>query len=97
MVQAAKSALEGICHYPQPDCIRLRQAVAELEHVKAEQILCGNGAAEIIFTLVLACKPKKALLVVPTFQEYEHALRTRVFVTRTSCHVGSLHRYHVSL
>lgn len=76
VVQAAKSALDGICHYPQPDCIRLRQAVAELEHVKAEQILCGNGAAEIIFTLVLACKPKKALLVVPTFQEYEHALRS---------------------
>lgn len=76
VVEAAKSAMDKACHYPQPDCLRLRQAIAKLEHMEAGQILCANGAAEIIFTLVLAKKPKKALLVVPTFQEYERALKS---------------------
>lgn len=76
VVEAARSAMDKACHYPQPDCLRLRQAIARLEHLDAGQILCANGAAEIIFTLALAIKPKKALLVVPTFQEYEQALKS---------------------
>ncbi len=76
VVEAARSAMDKACHYPQPDCLRLRQAIARLEHLDAGQILCANGAAEIIFTLALAIKPKKALLIVPTFQEYEQALKS---------------------
>ena len=34
----------------------------------------GNGAAEVIFNLVRAINPKKALLLAPTFGEYEEAL-----------------------
>ena len=39
-----------------------------------EQILCGNGAADLIFRLVLALRPKKALVTAPTFAEYDQAL-----------------------
>lgn len=76
VVEAAKSAMDGICHYPQADCKRLRQAIASLEQTQAGQVVCGNGAAEVIFSLALAEKPKKAMVFAPTFQEYEQALRS---------------------
>lgn len=72
--KAARDALHEITHYPQPGSVRLCQAVAEMEHVEPEQVICGNGAADVIFSLVLAEKPKKALIPAPTFQEYEQAL-----------------------
>lgn len=70
----AESALEKITHYPQPGSGKLCEAVAGMESVKRGQVICGNGAAEVIFSLVLAEKPKKALLPAPAFQEYEQAL-----------------------
>ncbi|MFR6093733.1 MAG: aminotransferase class I/II-fold pyridoxal phosphate-dependent enzyme [Faecalibacterium prausnitzii] len=39
-----------------------------------ERILCGNGAADLIFRLVWAVKPHKALVTAPTFAEYASAL-----------------------
>ena len=36
----------------------------------------GNGEAELLYTLVLAEKSKKALLPIPSFSEYEQALKT---------------------
>lgn len=74
VMDAAEMALKEITHYPQPGSRRLCEAVAEMEFLKAEQLLCGNGAADVIFSLVLAEKPKKALIPAPTFQEYEQAL-----------------------
>ena len=75
VIECAKAAINEITHYPQVGYHRLRQAIAELEQVESQQIICGNGAAEVFFTLVSALKPKKALLYIPTFQEYEHALK----------------------
>ncbi|QBE98689.1 pyridoxal phosphate-dependent aminotransferase [Blautia producta] len=74
--QAVARAMEQVCHYPDVKCERLREAISHYEGVPAEQIICGNGAADLIFALVLALKPKKALLPAPTFAEYEQALAT---------------------
>ena len=46
------------------------------ENVPAESLLCGNGAADLIFRLVLAAKPRTALVTAPTFAEYATALET---------------------
>lgn len=67
--------MELVCHYPDVECERLRRALAQAEGVPVESIICGNGAADLIFGLVLALKPEKALLPAPTFAEYEQALR----------------------
>ena len=45
-----------------------------MEGINEEFILCGNGAADIIFRIALSKKPKKALVTAPTFAEYEQAL-----------------------
>jgi threonine-phosphate decarboxylase len=70
--QAAGSADE----YPDPLCRRLTGALSEKLGVEMEYILFGNGAADLIFRLALAEKPKKAVVTAPTFAEYELALRT---------------------
>lgn len=67
--------------YPDPQCRELREAIAADESALPQDILCGNGAADLIFRLVLGLKPKKALLLAPTFSEYEQALQT------VDCHV----------
>lgn len=72
--RAAAEALELICHYPDVDCRELRRAISETENVPQKQIICGNGAADLIFGLTLAKKPKRALLPAPTFAEYAQAL-----------------------
>ena len=60
--------------YPDALCRQLRQAIAAHDGVEAEQVICGNGAADLIFRLVFALRPKRALLTAPTFSEYEGAL-----------------------
>ena len=62
--------------YPDPLCRRLRAAIGAFEGVDPARILCGNGAADLIFRLVLAVKPKTALVPAPTFAEYETALES---------------------
>lgn len=78
MPQAVKAAamrgVEESVHYPQAAHRQLRHAVAKRYHIEEEQILCGNGAAELIYCLVEALQPKRALVMAPSFSEYEEAL-----------------------
>ena len=48
--QAIIGSLDHIAQYPQVGCDLLREKIAEYEGVKKEEIVCGNGAAEVIFT-----------------------------------------------
>lgn len=59
-----------------PDCRgeKLRQAIATAEGVDVSQVLLGNGAAELIYTICYALRPKKACTLAPTFSEYENAV-----------------------
>lgn len=73
---AITNALPTADRYPDPLCRELRAALAVAEGVPADWILCGNGAADLIFRLALAVRPRRALLPAPTFAEYEAALQT---------------------
>lgn len=75
VIRAAAKSLEQICHYPDARQSKLKEALAEYEQVPEEWLICGNGAAELIFALVQALHPRTALLPAPTFAEYEQALR----------------------
>lgn len=72
--QAIIQALPMADRYPDPLCRTLRERLAQFHHLSSEMILCGNGAADLIFRLVLAARPKTALLTAPTFAEYAQAL-----------------------
>lgn len=71
---AIQSAAAVADRYPDPLCRSLRRKIAMHEGVSEKWILCGNGAADLIFRAVLAKKPERALLTAPTFGEYEAAL-----------------------
>lgn len=72
---AVAEAMEQVCHYPDIYCQELRKALGKYEQVPEDQIICGNGAADLIFSFMQAVKPERALLPAPTFAEYEQALR----------------------
>ena len=67
-------SLEAAERYPDPLCRALRGAVAGAEQVSADWVLCGNGAADLIYRAVLAKCPRRALVTAPAFAEYEAAL-----------------------
>ena len=71
---AISKALDQADRYPDPYCRQLRNALSEKEGVDVDHIICGNGAADLIFRLVMTVQPKKALLLAPTFSEYEESL-----------------------
>lgn len=76
--ESIKAAQEGIIfsdRYPDYRGEKLCNAIACKEGVKFEQVILGNGAAEIIYALCYALKPVRGLLAVPCFQEYEEAIK----------------------
>lgn len=74
VTEAAVRSMEQIAHYPDIQCAALTEALADYEQVPREQIICGNGAADLIFSLVQAVRPGNALVQAPTFAEYAQAL-----------------------
>ena len=76
VARAITAALPTADRYPDPLCRELRAKLVLHEGVPAEQILCGNGAADLIFRLVWAKKPRRALVTAPTFAEYATALES---------------------
>lgn len=74
--EAAVRSLEYSGRYPDSTCGSLRRALAAFHGLDPEMVACGNGAADMIFGLVLAIKPRRALVTAPTFSEYEQALDT---------------------
>lgn len=76
VVEAAARSLQRIGEYPDSRSRELRNALAEKKGLEAERFVIGNGAADLLFSLVLAEKPQKAMIVIPAFSEYEQALKT---------------------
>lgn len=75
VIRAAQESMLRAAHYPDAHQEKLKQALSEYESVPSDWLICGNGAAELIFVLVQTLRPKKALIPAPTFAEYEQALR----------------------
>ena len=78
MPEGVKTALKNSVSewesYPDPLCRKLCKALSGYENFPIENIVCGNGAADLIYRLVKAVNPKKVIVTAPTFSEYEKAL-----------------------
>ena len=68
-----KESLSRLTQYPDRECRELRAALAIYTGVPAEQILCGNGASELIEASVRALGARSILLTAPSFSGYRHA------------------------
>ena len=76
VADAIAAALPTADRYPDPLCRELRTALSRAEQLPEPWILCGNGAADLIYRLGWALKPRRALLPAPTFAEYAAALES---------------------
>ncbi len=66
--------LGNIVHYPDQNCLELRQELAVYHGLAPDQILVGNGSTELLYLTARALAPRRALIVAPAFSEYEQAL-----------------------
>lgn len=77
MVKAAlKQGVDGWERYPDPVCEELRKAIGSYYEISSDFLICGNGAAELIYLAVQVLKPKKAIVFSPSFSEYGQALKS---------------------
>lgn len=73
--EAVRRSAELISRYPDDRSEELTALLAEREGLQKSDIICGNGAAELIFLWAEAVKPRRAVLAAPYFAEYERALK----------------------
>lgn len=78
MPHSVRQALSDVARsrpcYPDPLCRSLKFHLSAYESMPVEYFFCGNGAAEIIYRLTGAVRPRKAGVLAPCFSEYERAL-----------------------
>lgn len=72
--EAVRRITGELHRYPDPYCSELVSAISAFEGVDRDYILCGNGAAELIYSFCAAVRPRRALELAPTFAEYSLAL-----------------------
>ena len=71
--QAIADGIPRLVHYPDPSARALKQAIAEHYGVPQDNIVLGNGGAELFYVLFHTVRPRRLLLPVPSFSEYERA------------------------
>lgn len=76
VVRAVEASAQSLCQYPDPCCRELTAALSAHEGVRPDAILCGCGAAELIYAFCGAVGAARALIPVPAFLEYAEALRS---------------------
>ena len=76
--ESVKEAMErGIMEaqrYPDACCEELRLGLSAKFGIPTDQILCGNGASELIMAICRWKMPKTAILLGPAFSGYQRAL-----------------------
>ncbi|MBQ9272155.1 MAG: aminotransferase class I/II-fold pyridoxal phosphate-dependent enzyme [Mogibacterium sp.] len=71
---ACTVAADDLRQYPDHEQLDLRNAIAAMDGVDADSVICGNGASELIMAAVHALRPKKALITSPCYAGYRVAL-----------------------
>lgn len=85
VMAAIEAALAAIRHYPDPECTNFCKAAAEYHGVSCQNILPGNGAAEIIYLIAHMVRPRRVLIPIPTFSEYAYAAESVGAETISPC------------
>lgn len=67
--------IDVVASYPDPEYTELRKHIAAYTRCLAEQVIVGNGCTELISLFIQVLKPREALIVSPTYSEYEREVR----------------------
>lgn len=68
------SNIDCITTYPDRDYMELRKGIANYCETEVENIIVGNGSTELISLFIQIEKPKKAMILGPTYSEYEREI-----------------------
>lgn len=71
--EAMTAHIDAVVHYPDPKGTALREALEKAYGVSSNSLLLGNGAAELFYLYMHTFRPRRVLLPVPSFSEYERA------------------------
>lgn len=66
--------IDAIMSYPDRDYTELRKQIAQYVQTDLENIIVGNGSTELISLFIQIKHPKKALIIGPTYSEYEREI-----------------------
>ncbi len=72
-LKGLRDNLKHIVRYPDSNSTKLREAIGRYHSINPENILVGNGATALIHHIPRVLRPKRVLMPVPTFSEYESA------------------------
>jgi threonine-phosphate decarboxylase len=72
--KAITSSRHLLTHYPDPDCLDLRRALAAFWRIDPGHFVVGNGSTELIDALPRALGIHRLLVIEPTFSEYAAAM-----------------------
>lgn len=70
---AIQENIAGIIHYPDPSARELKAAISRRYQVPEEELILGNGAAELFYLLLHMVRPRRVGIPVPSFSEYQRA------------------------
>lgn len=96
VLSAVSESLWRCENYPDPNCRELIRAISEYEWFSEKKLVCGNGAADLIYRIISTLNPRRSLICAPTFSEYEKALTEhgctveKYFLNRESVFVPGL-------
>lgn len=71
-----KNNINHIIHYPDVDGYELKNTISQYYHTSYNYLTLGNGAVELLYILCNLLQPKNALILAPSFSEYERAARS---------------------
>lgn len=66
--------IDAITAYPDREYTSLRQCIAGYCGSEAEHVIVGNGSTELISLFIQIEHPKKAMIIGPTYSEYEREI-----------------------
>lgn len=71
---ALSEHIDAITAYPDREYTSLRKCIAEYCGTEYENIIVGNGSTELISLFIQIEHPKKAMIIGPTYSEYEREI-----------------------
>ena len=66
--------IDAISSYPDREYTSLRKCIADYVGTDYENILMGNGSTELISLFIQIARPKRAMVIGPTYSEYEREI-----------------------
>jgi threonine-phosphate decarboxylase len=67
--------IDMVSIYPDPNYYNLKKSISDYCNCKINNILLGSGATELISSFIDIINPKKAVLLSPSYSEYEKELK----------------------